>query len=59
MGAEAVNDVQRGSSQWRKPVRARACGLRPRGTGLGVGGVSHLIGTQCSWSPASDRRSGV
>jgi hypothetical protein len=37
MGAKAVGDVRRGSGQWRMAVRPRACVLRPRVAGLGVG----------------------
>jgi hypothetical protein len=37
MGAKTVDDVQRGSGQWRMAVRPRACARRPRVTGLEVG----------------------
>jgi hypothetical protein len=37
MGAKAVDDVRRGSGQWRMAVRPRACARRPRVTGLEVG----------------------
>jgi hypothetical protein len=40
MGTKAVDDVRRGSGQWRMAVRPRACAWRPRVTGLGVGGSS-------------------
>jgi hypothetical protein len=40
MGAKAVDDVRRGSGQWRMVVRPRACARPPRVTGLGVGGSS-------------------
>jgi hypothetical protein len=40
MGAKAVDDMRRGSGQWRMAVRPRACARRPRVTGLGVGGSS-------------------
>jgi hypothetical protein len=40
MGAKAVDDVRRGSGQWRMAVRPRACARRPRVTDLGVGGSS-------------------
>jgi hypothetical protein len=43
--------------QWRKVARAQACALWPCGTSLGAGGVSRPVGTQCSQSPALDRRS--
>jgi hypothetical protein len=37
MSAKAVDDVQRGSGQWRMVVRPRVCARRPRATGLEVG----------------------
>jgi hypothetical protein len=49
--------MRRADGQWRKAALAWACVLRPRGTGLGVGSVSRPVGTQCSRSAASDRRS--
>jgi hypothetical protein len=49
--------VLRADGQWRKAVRAGASARWLRGTGLGVGDESRPVGTQCSRSPASDRRS--
>jgi hypothetical protein len=37
MGAKAVDDVRRGSGQWRMAVRPCACARQPRVTGLEVG----------------------
>jgi hypothetical protein len=54
MGTEVVGNVRRGFDHWQKA--ARACVPRPHGTSLGVGGVSRPVGTQCSRSPALDRR---
>jgi hypothetical protein len=55
--AEAVGDVRLADGQWRKAARVGASVRWPHGTGLGVGNESHPVGTQCSRSPASDRRS--
>jgi hypothetical protein len=44
MGGKAVGDVRKAGGQWRKAVRAPACGRQPRGTGLGGGHASPTLG---------------
>jgi hypothetical protein len=55
MGAKAVGDVRWGSGQWRMAVHPRACALRPRVAGLGVGTCHarrHTVLTEACHGPA-------